>query len=236
MENTESAVSLPASWYPDPDNLDRLRWWDGSSWTEHVQQLPPPPVLQSVAAPMGENAHPITEGFVLKKELPPLGTWYAETGNKFVPRASRSVLPAAQRDANDDFDKDDDVGSRWTVESFLLAVLPAIAFGLEYFLTRFSNGDIVSNNPLLFWLVPALFLVANPLIAIVDAAALKSRNITTAPAGIIGLLPPVYLLLRAISVGSSSILPLILWCGTALVVYGPMQTMIASFFTWVSTH
>jgi hypothetical protein len=26
----------PADWYPDPQGLKRLRYWDGSQWTEHV--------------------------------------------------------------------------------------------------------------------------------------------------------------------------------------------------------
>jgi hypothetical protein len=26
----------PAGWYPDPQGLMRLRYWDGSQWTEHT--------------------------------------------------------------------------------------------------------------------------------------------------------------------------------------------------------
>lgn len=26
----------PAAWYPDPESLDRLRYWDGRTWTEHT--------------------------------------------------------------------------------------------------------------------------------------------------------------------------------------------------------
>lgn len=26
----------PAAWYLDPKSLDRLRYWDGSTWTEHT--------------------------------------------------------------------------------------------------------------------------------------------------------------------------------------------------------
>ena len=28
-------MSIPAGWYPDPQQQDQLRYWDGSAWTEH---------------------------------------------------------------------------------------------------------------------------------------------------------------------------------------------------------
>jgi uncharacterized RDD family membrane protein YckC len=33
--------SPPANWYPDPDLIGGLRYWDGESWTQH--RVPPPP-------------------------------------------------------------------------------------------------------------------------------------------------------------------------------------------------
>jgi hypothetical protein len=36
-----------ASWYPDPADPSRLRWWDGNAWTEHTAAVP---AAQPVAA------------------------------------------------------------------------------------------------------------------------------------------------------------------------------------------
>jgi endonuclease YncB( thermonuclease family) len=38
----------PPGWYPDNQNPFRLRYWDGSAWTEHTR-LPSPPPLPAVA-------------------------------------------------------------------------------------------------------------------------------------------------------------------------------------------
>jgi uncharacterized protein YxjI len=39
----------PPGWYPDPAGGAGTRWWDGQTWTEHVQQAAPsgPPPVQS---------------------------------------------------------------------------------------------------------------------------------------------------------------------------------------------
>lgn len=29
------SVTAPAGWYPDPDDANLQRYWDGSAWTEH---------------------------------------------------------------------------------------------------------------------------------------------------------------------------------------------------------
>ncbi|MSW84519.1 MAG: DUF2510 domain-containing protein [Actinobacteria bacterium] len=30
------AASRAADWYPDPQGLHRLRYWDGTAWTDHI--------------------------------------------------------------------------------------------------------------------------------------------------------------------------------------------------------
>jgi len=44
----DAAAAAPAGWYADPSSRFELRYWDGTTWTEHVsrggQQFTDPPV------------------------------------------------------------------------------------------------------------------------------------------------------------------------------------------------
>lgn len=37
-----ATVRRPADWLPDPTRRHELRWWDGTSWTEHVSDAGEP--------------------------------------------------------------------------------------------------------------------------------------------------------------------------------------------------
>lgn len=45
-----------AGWYADPGQPLARRWWDGTSWTEHLQPAPPSQVLQPSAPPRNDGS------------------------------------------------------------------------------------------------------------------------------------------------------------------------------------
>jgi len=53
-------TTIPAGWYPDPENNARSRWWDGTAWTASVSepQPPAPPLEPFVQASLpGPQTH-----------------------------------------------------------------------------------------------------------------------------------------------------------------------------------
>jgi hypothetical protein len=47
VTSNDATPTIPAGWYPDHDGGPRLRWWDGTQWTEHVSE--PAPAAAPVA-------------------------------------------------------------------------------------------------------------------------------------------------------------------------------------------
>jgi len=64
------AQPIPAGWYPDYTGAPRLRWWDGSAWTDHVSE--PTAANETTAAPRPA---------VAPTQTVPAGT---PTGNVFI--------------------------------------------------------------------------------------------------------------------------------------------------------
>ena len=38
--DADDAGPKPAGWYADPIDETQVRWWDGSAWTDHLQDKP----------------------------------------------------------------------------------------------------------------------------------------------------------------------------------------------------
>ena len=85
-------MSVAAGWYPDPAQPDRLRWWDGQQWTDHVRAAAPATVAPvSVAAPVAQPVAPLPTGTTV-------GVTSAQVGyGAFDPSpasSSTAILPA----------------------------------------------------------------------------------------------------------------------------------------------
>ncbi len=58
-------TSIPPGWYPDPENPDRQRYWNGTRWTDDVSGEvtggfpPPPPPSYGATPPPGGWAQPV---------------------------------------------------------------------------------------------------------------------------------------------------------------------------------
>ena len=62
MTETAGQQAPVPGWYQDPQGAG-LRWWDGSGWTTHTQESPPPAAPQATAsqapaAPQPQPAQP----------------------------------------------------------------------------------------------------------------------------------------------------------------------------------
>ena len=54
-------MSIASGWYPDPADAQRVRWWDGSRWTEHTQPIesaPTPPYVPFAGVEHSRNRDP----------------------------------------------------------------------------------------------------------------------------------------------------------------------------------
>lgn len=50
-----------AGWYPDPEGGPRLRWWDGTDWSDRWRSRPAPPLPVGPAAAPGQFADAVGE-------------------------------------------------------------------------------------------------------------------------------------------------------------------------------
>jgi hypothetical protein len=73
VEPSQYPQSLPPPmWCPDPAGTNRLRWWDGSKWSDHYAQIPAPePAASAVPAlPATNNPSLVTD--YPRQAMPPI--------------------------------------------------------------------------------------------------------------------------------------------------------------------
>ena len=143
-----------ANWYADPQDPARLRYWDGTAWTEHVAPaapaapIPAAPIPAMSGAPLaGSEAPVVRSAFARAAGGDPVMTlrpsaWGATT-SAYTPAAARSAASGA-------------VGSGSTPSSsgaasagsLVLGVLLAGALGLGWFLLLewgIENGWVIGG-------------------------------------------------------------------------------------------
>lgn len=63
-----------AAWFPDPSDPSQLRWWDGSTWTEHVH-----PIIAQAQPAASEVMYP---GAAVPRAVEPAGPQEPTTGGE----------------------------------------------------------------------------------------------------------------------------------------------------------
>ncbi|MBK4346818.1 DUF2510 domain-containing protein [Lacisediminihabitans changchengi] len=53
-------VQTPAGWYPDYTGEPRMRWWDGTAWSDHVTEPSAPAAMPPAPATPARNTVPAT--------------------------------------------------------------------------------------------------------------------------------------------------------------------------------
>ena len=94
---SDSTSSLPiAGWYPDPENAEGERWWNGASWSDHrrPKTVTPPAPAPTAAGPLASP--PPAAGEVPPIPVPPVVAASVDAATPAVvpPVTAPAVAPA----------------------------------------------------------------------------------------------------------------------------------------------
>lgn len=100
------ADAPPAGWYPDPDGGSRLRWWEGTDWTDNYRPRPTP---SEIAA--REFAHP-QEGAAASARAAGLPVTATPEYRRDVRRESEEIIAEVRKVARSEVDRAADLFSQ----------------------------------------------------------------------------------------------------------------------------
>lgn len=186
------STGIPADWYPDPGDASQLRYWDGAGWTGHVVPRPaaaPTPVATPDPAPAVVQA-------------PSSGV---QTASTYTPAPQTdSYMPLSQVvDPVPTFEMNFDEGKPNTVGGWLYAFVPVLILLQLYLPVSARPEDLATQlGPLAARAALGLAaLVVAIALAAVDRRQLRDRGFEFLPPAILGLLLPVYVIVRLMRVG-----------------------------------
>jgi hypothetical protein len=95
-----------------------------------------------------------------------------------------------------------------TIWVWLIALLPLIQFGVVYLVFTVLGSEF---EPGMQWGILAAPAAFSLLFAIGDGRVLANADVERAPSPLLAIVPPIYLLVRAVDVGRSSAIALVAW-------------------------
>lgn len=174
---------IPASWYPDPADSRRQRYWDGSAWTQQTRDDAAGAALDASAA----NA-PISDF-----------TGYDRVGQSasYVPFSSGSAAVAAAQ-------LRPERGSASTIAIWLYAFVPLLLLLHLPFSWDFTIANF--NDLLIHGALGVVTVVLAILLAVIDRGQLQRRGYERTPPAMLGVLPPIHIIARLFTTSPVAVL------------------------------
>ena len=225
MTTVPGRSPIPASWYPDPADPASLRWWDGNAWTENLtpnpaaQTTPSPLVYSPPSYPPSDQSIPAYSAPVYTAPAPTLEASdsfdYAST---YVPMDGVATGTVHSRSGASASTASTTAESSTTWAIWVYAVLPLIVLPALFFKFQLDTED---NYSIVRLVLVGLGIILTVVLASIDHSILVRRDYEQTPSGVLGVIPPAYVVARTVKVGASGLPALLvaILIQAAIVVY-----------------
>ena len=137
-------TNTPAGWYPNPENANELRYWDGATWTEHTHpaDAAADATAETAAMPVASGPAAPTEQF----QVQPSDRGVAPDYTAVAPAAAYGAYGAGTGAPNDGDKKGLSRGAIIGIVVAAVVVILAIA-GILFAVLNSGSDDEVEANP-----------------------------------------------------------------------------------------
>ncbi len=129
-------------WFPDPENRARLRWWDGTDWSD-VRRAPPSDAELARAADQFEAPPPDSSQLV---------QGYQQYQPGFSRQDSAQLIAEVRNAARAEVDRAADMFTQ-RAQTAIRGVTPLISEYTNRFIRLFKIAMVVAVALVIFWLV-----------------------------------------------------------------------------------